>query len=105
MAQKTQIERPLDYYKRRSRYLRRRYGRKLTDEFWIGGEIDTGDNVTLEEYEVMRRPGEFVVLYALFYNGRVVAMYDDAAVAWEVSRVVHEVLRLARLERRRRRKR
>jgi hypothetical protein len=103
MTQKTQIERPLDYYKRRSRYLRRRYGRKLADS-WIGGEIDTGDNVTLEEYEVMRRPGEFVVLYALFYNGRIVAMYDDAAVAWEVARVVHEVLRLVRLERRRKRR-
>jgi len=104
MAQKTQIERPLDYYKRRSRYLRRRYGRKLTDEFWIGGEIDTGDNVTLEEYEVMRRPGEFVVLYALFYNGRLIAIYDDPIVSHEVARVVHDTLRLVRLERRRKRR-
>jgi hypothetical protein len=98
-AQKT--ENPLDYYKRRSIFLRRRYGRRLSAESWIGGELDTGDNVVLEEHELMTAPGEFTVLYALYHRGRLVAMYDDALVAEEVARVVHEVLRLERRRKRR----
>jgi hypothetical protein len=107
MAQ-TQTEKPLDYYKRRSRYLRRRYGRKLTADNWAGGEIDVGDGIILEEYDVMSGPGEFMTLYVLLYvdgdNPRIVAVYDDMHVANEVARIVHEVLRLERLERRRRRR-
>ncbi|MFP3252293.1 MAG: hypothetical protein RXO32_11280, partial [Thermoproteus sp.] len=104
---KTENERP-DYYRQRSRYLIRRYGRRLSDASWIGGEIDTGDGAVLEEHEVMAAPGEFVTLYVLYYVGdseRIIAIYDDAAVANEVARVVHEVLRLERLERRRKRRR
>jgi hypothetical protein len=95
MAQKT--EKPLDYYKRRSRYLRRRYS--LTDDTWVGGEIDTGDGAVLEEHEVMTAPGEFTVLYTLYYQDRLIAVYDDMFVAHEVARVVHEVLRLSRRRR------
>jgi hypothetical protein len=102
MSQKNKENLPLDYYKRRSIYLKRRYGRKLSGDSWVGGEIDTGDNVVLEEHELMTSPGEFTVLYALYHRGRLIAMYDDALVAEEVARVVHEILRLERLQRRRR---
>ena len=88
--------------------MKRHYAKKFSVETWVGGELSE-DEVTLEEYEVMRRPGEFVVLYALYFASRnyerLIAVYDDAAVAHEVARVAHEVLHLARLEFRRRRRR
>jgi hypothetical protein len=92
----------LDYYRQRSRYLRRRYGRRLSADTWVGGEIDVGDGAVLEEHEVMTAPGEFARVYALYYQDRLVALYDDGTIAHEVARVVHEVLRLERLLRRRR---
>ena len=106
-VQKNKENLPLDYYKRRSIYLKRRYGRKLSGESWIGGELDTGDNVVLEEHQIPWLDGA-VTVYVLYYvapdgSARIVAMYDDALVAEEVSRVVHEILRLERLRRRKRR--
>ena len=104
MAQNQKI-RPLDYYKRRSRYLRRRYAKQFSVETWIGGELSE-DSLAMKEYKVMRRPGEFAVLYVLYYargsEKRILAVYDDMHVAYEVSRIAHEVYRLVRLEFRRR---
>ena len=95
-------EKPTDFYKRRAAYLRKRYSHLFTAENWAGGEIDTGDGVVLEEYDVMRRPGEFLRVYALYYEGRLIAVYDDDTVAEEVARIAHLVLSLARRRRSRR---
>jgi len=93
---------PLDFYKRRSAYLRKHYARQFNGDTWLGGEIDTGDGLVLEEYSVMPRLGEFTVLYALYYEGRLIAVYDDETVANEVARIAHLVLSLARRRRSRR---
>jgi hypothetical protein len=99
-TQKTnQNEKPLDYYKLLSDYLRRRYAHKLSIDTWVGGEIDTDDGVVLEEHSVRGK-----TLYVLYYNGDIVSIYDDALVANEVSRIAHAVLRLERLRRRRSRR-
>jgi len=92
---KNQTEKPLDYYKRRTRYLRRRFGDKFNGDFWVGGECCTGDDISLQEYEVMTAPGRWTTLYVLYYvsdsKERILAVYDDALVAYEVSRIAHEV--------------
>ena len=106
MAQKTQNEnpeKPLDYYRRRSQMLRRRYGRKLGDSTWIGGECCIGDGAVLEEHEVGGKT-LYVLRYAFRGEPRIIAIYDDAVVASEVARVVHEILHLVHLERRRKRR-
>jgi len=99
MAQnQTQID--IYKYKLRSSQLRRKYAKRLSWKTLVETEFGIGDGAVMQAHKIGQAE-----IYVLFYNGRVVAMYDDAAVAWEVSRVVHEVLRLARLEHRRRRKR
>jgi hypothetical protein len=96
--------RPLDYYKLLSDYLKRRYGRRISIDTWVGGECCVGDNVTLEEHNVRGK-----TLYVLYYADgsceRIVAIYDDPYVAQEVARITHAVLRLERLARRRRSRR
>jgi len=107
MSKTEKENRPLDYYKLKSDWLRRKYGRRLSADTWVGGELNVGDNVILEEHQIPQLDGA-VTVYVLYYiapdgSARIIAMYDDALVAEEVSRVVHEILRLERLRRRKRR--
>jgi len=93
-------KKPLDYYKLKSAYLRRRYGRRISFDTWVEGEFGIGDGAVLETHEVGGK-----TLYVLYYyadglpHKRIVAMYDDMYVAHEVARVVHAVLYLERLSR------